>query len=233
MTRPDDTNLASLETTLGHRFRDPSLAQAALTHPSYAAERPDLVSYERLEFLGDAVLGFVIADELFRRYPDAEEGRLTKHRIALVSGGTLATIARECAIDRLLLVGEGERRTGGSRKSSVLENALEALIGAVYLDGGIDAARRVIVRLFAGRLERAPEHTADDAKSRLQELTQARGLGLPEYRVVAEGGPPHAPTFTVEVLIAGSPVGSGVGPSKQRAEKAAAADALSRIGEAP
>ncbi|MDI6692985.1 MAG: ribonuclease III [Anaerosomatales bacterium] len=223
MSIPADI-LARVQRTVCYSFSDPELLARALTHPSYAAENPSASDYERLEFLGDAVLGLVVAERLFEAFPEAPEGELTRRKIAAVSGARLATAAREAGIQDAIALGHGEQASG-AEKDSILENVLEALVGAVYLDGGLDAARTVVDRLL-GDITTIAEAPPQDPKSALQELTQARGLGLPSYRVVESSGPPHAPRFVVEATVAGRPFGRGEGPSKRQAEKAAAAAAL-------
>lgn len=218
--------LERIQEVLGYRFQDPSLADAALTHPSYEAEHGGSRSYERLEFLGDSVLGHIVAEELFRRYPDAPEGILTRRKIAVVSGERLSAVAAGLGVGDLMRFGKGEARAGERGRASVLENALEALIGAVYVDGGIDAAHDVVLTVLGDVLSLEDIADTGDPKSALQERTQSTGEGLPEYSVVASEGPAHAPSFTVEVRLGGRVLGSGTGHSKKDAEKAAAAAAL-------
>jgi len=223
--------LDRVEQAIGHRFADRGLLKTALTHPSWAAEHAGAADYERLEFLGDAVLGLVVAERLFLTFPDTAEGELTKRKIAAVSGQRLARAVREREISDAILVGHGERDTG-REKDSILENVAESIIGAAYLDGGLDAARAVVERLL-GDLAALDDLPPADPKSALQELTQARGLGLPEYRLVETSGPPHARSFVVEVSVAGNPVSRGSGPSKRAAEKAAARCALDVLAARP
>lgn len=222
--------LARAESILGYAFRDSALLERALTHSSYAGEHRTQ-SYERLEFLGDSVLGFVIAEELFRRFPKAPEGELTKRKIAAVSGENLSAVSESLGLNELVALGKGERASGGRSRRSLAENVLEAVFGAVYLDGGIDEARPLILRVLAGVLDAglvaAP---AEDPKSVLQEHTQATLGMLPTYRVTADEGEPHDRTFTVEVLVAGQSLGHGIGRSKKEAEKAAAAAAIRALG---
>lgn len=219
--------LDSVEQAIGHRFSDRELLTTALTHPSWAAEHAGMRDYERLEFLGDAVLGLVVAEHLFLTFPDTPEGELTRRKIAAVSGRRLAQAVRAHAISDAILVGHGEQHDG-REKDSILENVAEALIGAAYLDGGLDAARTVVARLL-GDIASVSEPPPPDPKSALQELTQARGLGLPSYRVVETTGPPHARQFVVEVSVAGERLASGSGRSKRAAEKAAAERALDML----
>jgi ribonuclease-3 len=216
------------EARLGYVFRDPALLDAALTHRSASGR-----NYERLEFLGDAVLNFNVAVLLFRGYPEADEGDLSRYRASLVSGASLATVAAGLALGEQLRLGGGELKSGGFRRSSILADALEALFGAVYLDGGAPAAAAVIERLFAGPLGELPEaRELKDPKTRLQELLQARGLGLPAYAMEQVSGDPHDQWF-----VASCEVGSlglherGEGSSRRRAEQAAAQRVLARLNE--
>lgn len=220
--------IARAEEVLGYRFRDGALLAAALTHPSYAAEHAGAEAYDRLEFLGDAVLGFIVADEMFRTHPDEPEGDLTKRKHSVVSGVALAPAATALGVSSLLRLGRGADAAGERERASVLENALEALVGAIYLDGGLDAAR-VFVTRFRAAIPALRASAAGDVKSLLQQRTQADGGALPEYRIVASDGPPHSRTFTAEVLVDGRVMGIGSGHSKQAAEKAAASAALGAL----
>lgn len=222
--------IGHLESLLGFRFRDPSLFQRALTHSSFCNEQglESTESYERLEFLGDAVLELAVSEELHSRFPDFLEGHLTKTRSALVCGETLATIARSLDLGPLLLVGKGVDATGGRENESVLAAALEALVAAVYLDQGINQARSFVLEAMSDHLAAAVSvgPPADNPKSRLQEHLQARGLSPPEYRMVGSEGPDHGPVFTVEVLVDGQVFGTGRGGKKSQAEREAAREAL-------
>jgi ribonuclease-3 len=218
-----------LEKRLGYRFRRPELLDQALTHRSWAHEREAGVDhYERLEFLGDAVLGLVAAEELFRGHPELPEGELSKRKGFLVSREVLARRGEELGLGDLLRLGVGEERSGGREKASLLADAVEAVLGAVYLDGGLDAARQAVAGLFAEGLVR-PGAGPSDAKTRLQEAVQARGWPLPAYRLVDQAGPDHAKRFTVEVELRGAPAGRGHGRSKKSAEQEAAAVALAAL----
>lgn len=221
------------QNALGVRFRDPVLLERALTHPSYAAEAPEAREpYERLEFLGDAVLSFIVADHLFRAYPDEPEGLLTKVRVSLVAGVVLAHVAEELRLGDAILIGKAAA-AGGVRQRA-LEDCFEALIGALYLDGGLEAAREFVLRTLAPRidLDAAARHVADP-KSALQEFLQGRGLDRPEYAIVSQEGPPHEPTFVAQVTAQGQVLGMGTGSSKQVAEKQAAAEALRVLSGKP
>jgi ribonuclease-3 len=211
---------------LGRELQQPELYRAALTHRS---ARED--NNERLEFLGDAVLGMVIAEELYRRFPDADEGNLSRMRSQLVSSGPLAAIGAEIGIGKMLQLGSGELRTGGYRRESILADATEALFGAAYLEGGIESARQLILKLMAGRLDGLqPEAELKDAKTRLQELLQGRSEALPDYVLESATGEPHEQVFSVSCqvrLTNGSSLhSSGVGSSRRRAEQEAAAGVL-------
>ena len=209
----------ALVSQLDYAFSDDELLGAALTHRSARGD-----NNERLEFLGDAVLGFVIAAELYRRAPLASEGELSRLRASLVKKATLAEIAGELKLGDYLALGSGELKSGGYRRASILADALEALLGAVYLDGGLSAAEQLIERLYADRLRAAVEKGASkDAKTRLQEFLQQRGLPLPEYTVSAIAGADHERRFTL-ACRAGEPprVITGEGGSRRRAEQRAA-----------
>jgi len=185
---------------------------------------------ERLEFLGDAVLGVVVTEYLFRQFPNASEGELTEMRSSVVSQEVLAQASRDIGLGDYLYLGEGEERTGGRERESILADALEAVIGAIYLDGGIESARQVIKYLLLDHLDSILEsEISRNYKSQLLEYMQARGLGSPEYAVIEEVGPDHEKEFTVEVRIQGRVMGRGKGKSKKKAEQEAAQRALERI----
>ncbi|GBE66408.1 ribonuclease 3 [Mycobacterium sp. MFM001] len=211
------------------------LLTLALTHRSYAYEHGGLPTNERLEFLGDAVLGLTVTDELFRRHPDRSEGDLAKLRASVVNTHALADVARgltDKGLGAHLLLGRGEANTGGADKSSILADGMESLLGAIYLHHGIDTAREVILRLFGGLLDAAPTLGAGlDWKTSLQELTAARGLGPPSYQVTATG-PDHDKEFTAVVIVMDTEYGSGVGRTKKEAEQKAAAAAWTALDSA-
>jgi ribonuclease III len=214
-------SLAELEATIGHTFANPGLAHQAAAHRSWCAEH-DEPSNERLEFLGDSVLGLVVTGYLYENYPLLPEGDLAKLRASVVNSATLAEVATSMRLGDYLLLGKGERATGGREKSSILADALEAIIGAVYLDGGWDAAAPMVLRLLSDRIHdysRGPGGA--DYKTRLQELAARRFDSPPSYRVVG-AGPDHAKEFDAEVIIAGVVRGTGQGRSKKQAEQAAA-----------
>jgi ribonuclease-3 len=217
---------------LGHRFADPSILVQALSHRSWCGERDGEPSNERLEFLGDAVLGLVVAEEAYGRFPDLPEGKLAKIRAAVVNARALAEIAEDLGVGPELLLGRGEEASGGRTKVSILADTLEAVIGAVYLDGGWTAARPLVLGLLGDRIERAAAEPDDfDHKSRLQELAVRRGEGTPRY-VVNGSGPDHDRHFVARVLIGGAERGVGEGTSKKDAEQAAAGAALSELDDA-
>jgi len=217
-----------LESKLGYCFADRNRLVAALTHRSYANEAADpaVIDNERLEFLGDTVLSLAISDSLLRLHPDADEGSLTQLRADLVNASSLAGVARATQLGELLRLGRGEARSGGRDKDNLLADALEAVLGAIFLDGGYRAAATVIEQLFGPALC-SPSGTGEaDAKTRLQELLQGRRQDRPHYQLVATGGPDHQRHYEVEVLVDGRVIGHGVGGSKKRAEQAAASQAL-------
>lgn len=215
----------ALMARIGWRFRDPELLETALRHRSWCAENPGATSNERLEFLGDAVLGLVVTDELYRTQPAMSEGELAKVRAAVVNTEHLAQVAAGIGLGRCLLLGRGEDASGGRHKVSILADAMEALIAAVYLEGGLTRARALVLALFGPRLAAAAAGPGDeDHKTRLQELAARRYGRLPRYRV-ADEGPDHAKRFRAEVCLDGRIVGRGEGGSKKQAEQAAAADA--------
>lgn len=213
-------------------FHDERLLITALTHRSYANEayEPAAPDNERLEFLGDAVIGFVAADVVFRHLPGAPEGDLTLLRQALVRRETLAEWAREMQLGRALRMSAGERRNGGPNRTNMIADAFEALIGALYLDQGLDAVRQfVLPRLMARITQTLEEQSQVDARSRFHYRIEAEHGSAPTYRVVLETGPEHAREYTIEVLVKGGVWGIGSGPSKQAASQAAAAMALARL----
>lgn len=222
-----------LERALGLRFRDRKLLEQSLVHRSFVNEQgwPPSASYERMEYLGDAVLELAISDELYRRCPGVTEGELTKGRSTLVCRESLAQVARKLRLGDLLFLGKGEEASGGRRRDSILAAAFEALVAAVYLDRDYAEARRVILRAMAEELEAffGGEMSQDNPKSGLQEYVQGQGLATPQYRLVSSEGPDHGPIFTIEVLVSGEVVGVGHGGNKASAEQAAARVALLRL----
>lgn len=227
------TLLSGLEGRLGHAFRDVELLDRALTHTSYTNELQDgpRRHNEPLEFLGDAVLGFLVADLLHRSAPEGGEGVKTKARAHLVSAATLAARAEQLGLPALLRLGRGEEKTGGRAKSSLWADAYEAVVAAVYLDGGIEAARSFVGREFAADVERAASLRTRDHKSALQELLQARGEPPPRYVLAAEEGPSHRRRFVVRCEVSGRAVSDGRGYSKKEAQQEAARGALAVLGD--
>jgi len=213
------------------RFRDAGLREAALTHRSYAFENEIEVNNERLEFLGDAVLGLVVTDMAFRTFPTLPEGELAKLRAAMVNMTALADVARDLGLGAFVLLGKGEEMSGGRDKASILADAFEATLGAVYLDRGLDTARKLIERLFRPRMiAYARGEGGRDYKTILQEMASSDLHALPEYRI-AERGPDHEKEFTATVYLAGEPWGTGTGRSKKEAEQQAAHEAYRRLTE--
>jgi ribonuclease-3 len=221
-------DLAEVEARLAYHFRDPGLLRRSLTHRSFAGGDPGL-NNEQLEFLGDAVLSLAMGDLLIQRFSDRPEGDLSKVRASLVNEAVLARKAAELGLGAHLLVGRGEERTGGRRKPSILAGAYEAVLGAVYLDGGYEAARQVVLSHFHRAIDDHATVGLQDYKTRLQEITQSRFKEVPTYRLVRETGPDHDKRFVSQILVAGKVYGRGVGRSKKIAEQAAAMQALERL----
>jgi len=219
-----------LEERIGYKFRNSLLLAEALTHPSISLERKDYpFDNQRLEFLGDAVLQVVITDYLYRAFPDFEEGQLTKMRSRIVSRNGLKGHALAIGIGSYLMMGRGEDACGGRKRASTLADAFEALVGALYLDGGIEKARAFILRETSGELEALAEAPVDiNPKGQLQELLQAISPKAPHYEITGQSGPDHQKRFECSVLWSGTELGSGAGGSKKLAEVAAAVDALNR-----
>ena len=225
-------SLHQLEERLGYRFNDPSLLRGALYHSSYANEHRTMgiSSNERLEFLGDAVLGFVSAEHLYRRHPDLPEGELTRIRAALVCEESLHEVAQSLQLGDFLLLGKGEESGGGRRRPSILADAVEAVLAAVYLDGGIDKARELIHRVLLDKeQEQVVESRRRDCKTELQELLQRKPNQELHYALVSESGPDHAKVFAVAVTLNGQTIGLGSGHSKKEAEQSAARSALEQM----
>ena len=220
-------SLAALEKKIGHRFHDSSLLQSALTHSS-SGQRSN---YERLEFLGDRVLGLIIAQALFQKFPEENEGDLAKRLAALVQGSMLATIASAIQLGDHILLSDAEKSAGGAANENILADVFEAMLGALYLDGGFAACERLVTTLWADHfydMKTPPLHP----KTAVQEWAQAKGLPLPLYEVVAQHGPDHAPVFVIRLTVAGHAPVQAEGRSRQAAEKEAAAQFLTTIGHA-
>ena len=221
--------LSDFEEKLGYTFRDKSLLENALTHSSYANEhrREGASSNERLEFLGDAILGLVVAEHLYRTHPDKPEGELTKLRAELVCEKSLAEVAGRLELGKELRLGHGESHGGGSHRPSMLADAVEAVLAAAYLDGGMEIPKGIITRLILGKEPTVSGN--QDYKTRFQELVQRTRDQVISYALTGESGPDHHKTFTVEVSLNGTPVGTGSGSSKKRAEQDAAREAIARL----
>ncbi len=227
-----DDDLDKLMSALGYRFQNVGLLELSLSHRSFAHERAGQAHNERLEFLGDAVLDLCVGRMLMDRLPDAREGRLTKLRSMVVSSAGLDRSARQIQLGRYMLLGRGERQTGGQHKASLLADTLEAVVGAVYQDGGYHQAEALVERLLGPMLEEAVGGELDvDCKGPLQELTQARGLGVPNYQVVETRGPDHQKTFVVAARLGDDEIGRAEGSSKKVGEQRAAEEALARMQE--
>ena len=223
--------MTTLEEKLGYTFQNPDLLDNALTHSSRANEsRGKLQSNERLEFLGDSILGMVVADHLFRNHPDLPEGDLTRTRAALVCEDSLVEVARELGLGEYLRLGKGESSGGGRERPSIQADAVEAVLAAIYLDGGIGSARRFVQRFILSR-EVASLTKPRDHKTALQELVQRESGQVLQYRLVGEEGPDHNKRFFVEVALNGQSIGSGSGRSKKEAEQAAAAAGIENLSK--
>ena len=235
---PFGSELEPLERAIGYRFRDRGLLEHALTHRSRVHEDASggVFDNESMEFLGDSVLGFIIADMLFREFPQHNEGQKSKLKASLVSSASLARLAEQLDLGSFLILGRGEEKTGGRRKHAIIADCYEALIAAIYLDGGIEAAGEFVERQFASLIGEARRTGAeasftDDWKSALQEWLQSHGRGLPVYRLVEETGPPHRRTFGIEVQVEGDAIARAEGRSKKEAAQAAARAALETLSQ--
>jgi ribonuclease-3 len=224
-------SLGTLDRALGVSFNDRALRETALTHRSYAFEHGTDTTNERLEFLGDSVLGLVVTDMAYITFPELPEGALAKLRAAIVNMSALADVARSLGLGDIVLLGKGEELSGGRDKASILADALEAVFGAVYLDRGLDVSRELIERLFRPRMEAYVRGEGErDHKTILQELASQELRAMPEYRL-EERGPDHQKEFTATVFLAGEALGTGIGRSKKEAEQQAAREAHARISE--
>ena len=220
---------AELESALGHRFKDRKLLERALTHASVRSVSAKRLDNERLEFLGDRVLGLAVAEMLHGALPDHQEGELARYFNRLVRGATCAAVGREVGIGEYLILSDSEANGGGRDKDTILADAVEAVLGATFIDGGFDAGREAVRRLWGDRFQ-LTAISFIDAKSALQEWAQGRGLPLPKYAEVSRDGPDHAPKFIAEVRIKGVKPARGSGASKRHAEQAAASKLLQREG---
>lgn len=226
-SRYDNESIHRLKQALVYDFvTKPELLTRALTHRSHSTE-----NYERLEFLGDSLLGFIIADEIYDRFPNADEGLLTRLRASLVRQETLADLGRELELSKYLILGPGALKSGDQARDSILSDVIEAIIGAIYLDGGMQPCREFVSRLFASRIDLCePGNAIKDPKTRLQEFLQKRSLELPEYTVLEVSGPPHKQAFKVECQIAdSSQTFHGQGSSRRKAEQDSAEKALQAL----
>lgn len=227
-----DNELDKLQSTIQYQFNDVKMLKQALTHSSYANEskKKNIPYNERLEFLGDSVLGLVVSDYIFKKYMDLPEGELTKVRANVVCEPTLSSKAKEINLGKYLLLGKGEEITGGRERVSILADAYEALIGALYIDGGLDTAKEFILNSFYSTIEQAVKGKLfRDYKTHLQELLQSKYTDKISYQVVKEEGPDHDKTFTVEVSLCNQVLGRGKGKSKKEAEQNAAEEALEKV----
>lgn len=222
--------MKTLETKLGYQFQNPKLLDHALTHSSYANEHHlgSISSNERLEFLGDSVLGMIVADHLYCTFPDLPEGDLTRIRANLVCEGSLVLVAKEWDLGRYLKLGKGENACGGRSRPSILADAVEAVLAAVFLDGGLEHDRDIIQRFLLDRMEQV-NRASRDHKTYLQELVQRKSGQVLSYELIGESGPDHNKTFQMQVLLNGQPIGQGTGHSKKEAEQAAANAAIERL----
>ena len=227
---PISDRLARAEKICGHEFADKQRLRRALTHPSAVEGEPVWASYERLEFLGDSILGAIVAVALYESYPELDEGRLTRLKVSLVSGATLSEVGLELGIDKCIIFGASETGPGARGMHSALENVYEALVGALFLDAGWETAEAFIVRTLRPHLAADRAERPENPKSYLQECVQGDGGEPPAYKLVDTSGPAHAPTVTSVVLVDGARQGKGSGASKKEAEAAAALDALERLG---
>lgn len=213
-----------VEGIIGYKFKDPHWMERALTHSS----TNDNFSYQRLEFLGDRVLGLVIAHALFEEFRDEDEGGLAKRHTALVQGSTLTTIGQSHGIGKHIILSEAERQSGGNMNENIISDVVESLLGAVYIDGGHDAAQNVILTLWGDTIKTLKE-APQDPKTELQEWVQARNLGLPQYEIIEKTGPDHAPSFVIELKIDGEAPLTAQGTSRRQTEKIVARKMLERL----
>ncbi len=225
-------SLSDIQERIAYRFSNPELLQRSLTHKSYANENRLSYHNERMEFLGDAVLNFIVSEYLMTTCPDSTEGDLSRLRAAVVSEPALAAIAREVGLGAFILLGRGEEQTGGREKESLLANSLEALIASVYMDGGKEAAEKLVLLFFEPLIRKTCTSRVNlDYKTELQELCQERLKQLPIYRIVSETGPDHQKIFEVEVWIKDRLSGHGTGRNKKEAEQKAAKEALEKLSD--
>ena len=219
MTEP----LKDLQTQIEYSFKDDALLSMALTHSSVSVTLQDDINYERLEFLGDRVLGLVMADLLYHKYPQESEGDLAKRHAALVQGKTLSKVARDIDLGRVIILSDNERASGGADNDHTLADSMEALLGAIYIDSGEDIKTcKTLIENLWGKLLDIMTEPPQDSKTALQEWVQARNLPLPKYDIIERDGPDHAPEFTIQVVVEGYEAAEAKGPSRRSAEKKAA-----------
>lgn len=223
--------MENLENKLGYSFKNRKILQTALTHSSYANEKrgKDIECNERLEFLGDSILGMIVAEYLYLNYPELPEGKMTRMRAELVCEESLHSVAQELGIGQYLYLGHGEEQNGGRGRTSILADAVEAIFASVYLDGGREQAEKIISRFILSKLEKGIAETIRDYKTALQELVQQSGSATLCYELIGESGPDHNKLFTMQVSINGKASGKGTGKSKKEAERAAARCALEEL----
>jgi len=229
----EQINVDKVEQIIGYKFDDPSHLILALTHRSFSSTNVDVdESNERMEFLGDSVLGLVIAHQLYQDHPEWREGELTKVKALLVNETTLSEIGKEIGLNEHIFLSSDEDKAGGSERPSIVSDALESVIAAVYFDGGLAAARKFVLKQIYSRKSNVQADSSQrNYKGDLLELVQGKGNSMPRYEVISETGPDHEKTFNVVVSINGKAVGSGIGSSKKEAEQKAAAEALERLLE--
>ncbi len=221
---------SAIEALLNYHFKDPSLLYLAFVHRSYINEHRQIVEHnERLEFLGDAILGLIIAEHLYRILPDTPEGELSSLRSRLVEAGSCVAYVQKLGIEKFLLLGRGEKLNDGRGRDTILADLFEAIIGAIYLDGGLEAAKQFIFNQLAAEIEAIIKMPTKNWKALLQDYCQKKYQQHPSYKVISEEGPDHSKTFTITVLIGEQQLGTGTGNCKKDAQQAAAADALSRL----
>ena len=224
------TKIDRIQNILGYRFHDLELLKSAITHPSAVEGKPVSAGYERLEFLGDSVVGFIVSEALYERFPDLDEGGLTRLKVSLISGESLSAAAAEHGFADIIIFGQSERGTGARGMHSALENVYEAVTGALFLDGGIEVAKRWVIDTLRPHLAPWRAEVPENPKSLLQEKTQADLRETPWYELVSTGGPAHKPTFVCDCIVGERRVGRGEGSSKKEAEAFAAAMALRTLG---
>ncbi len=229
---PQKKAVGEAQKAFGIKFSDENLLRVALTHSSFAYEIGSADFNEKLEFLGDSVLGIIVTEFIFNAFPELQEGGLAKLRANLVRAETLAEVARELHLGRFVLIGRGAEQSGGRENESILADCMEAVIGAIYLDQGFEAARDFIIELFRDKImAQARQKELGDPKTILQELTMERWSRLPDYSIVSQEGPAHKPLFSASVSVLGQVYGRGVGTSKKRAQQLAAKEALKEISK--